>query len=269
MTMMMILRRMVPIQPQTMTLKLQANAVAVAVAHSLRSSRCAGRGVGIDPMSMQLKFLTANPTMTTIISNPMIQSTTTCRRSYCRRVVSTYEECGGYLDLKQLQLQLKWRQQQQQQHRQLWRHQMHHRQRRWFTLSYKIIFRATTTLKDCLTSTSCNTVTTTPPLVQYIFQNHHQQRHQQYQQHQHQQQQRAFSSSQSASMDRNGTDVRIIEAEGGRHDVDFDSTSLSIQDHLEKLHSIPLENIRNFCIIAHVVSECVYEEGGRIIVGLP
>ena len=67
-------------------------------------------------------------------------------------------------------------------------------------------------------------------------------------------------------MDRNGTEERVVEDEGGRHDVDFNLTSLSIQDHLDELHTIPLENIRNFCIIAHVVSECVYGEGGRIIV---
>jgi hypothetical protein len=68
-------------------------------------------------------------------------------------------------------------------------------------------------------------------------------------------------------MDRNGSGERVVEDGGGRHDVDFDLTSLSIQDHLDELHTIPLENIRNFCIIAHVVSECVYGEGGRIIVG--
>lgn len=31
---------------------------------------------------------------------------------------------------------------------------------------------------------------------------------------------------------------------------------ISIHDHLNELHDIPLEDVRNFCIIAHVVRSC-------------
>ena len=33
---------------------------------------------------------------------------------------------------------------------------------------------------------------------------------------------------------------------------------VSIHDHLDELHDIPLADVRNFCIIAHVVSKLVY-----------
>lgn len=32
---------------------------------------------------------------------------------------------------------------------------------------------------------------------------------------------------------------------------------ISIHDHLNELHDIPLEDVRNFCIIAHVVRSCI------------
>ncbi len=86
------------------------------------------------------------------------------------------------------------------------------------------------------------------------------------QRHQQTQQQRAiFSSSQTPAMERKNDNRRhgggVEDGGGGEGQI------LSIQDHLDKLHAIPLENIRNFCIIAHVVSVhfCVRVRGARSV----
>ncbi len=59
---------------------------------------------------------------------------------------------------------------------------------------------------------------------------------------------RHFSSSSSASKsndDDGNCDVG---------DIDIDPGPIRLLDHLDKLRSMPLSDVRNFCIIAHVVS---------------
>ena len=136
------------------------------------------------------------------------------------------------------------------------------RRRRWYQRQYQNgqfttpdrMLSASATLQDHVKPISCSTAMAPPqPLVlwhqNYRYHLHHHYQHLR-QQHHHQ---RTFSSSQTVTItDRHLNDLRIDDGLG-RH-TDVADTILSIQDHLDKLHTIPLENIRNFCIIAHVVS---------------
>ena len=138
------------------------------------------------------------------------------------------------------------------------------RRRRWDQRQYQSgqfttpdrMLSASATLQDYVKLISCSTAMASPqPLVlwhqNYRYHLHLHHHYQQLrQQHYHQ---RTFSSSQTVTIaDRHLNELRVDDGLG-RH-TDGDDTILSIQDHLDKLHTIPLENIRNFCIIAHVVS---------------
>ncbi|KAL7537036.1 hypothetical protein ACHAXR_007546, partial [Thalassiosira sp. AJA248-18] len=62
---------------------------------------------------------------------------------------------------------------------------------------------------------------------------------------QQQQQQHRFFSTQHSSAITHEKEVPVV---GGHHNGQL----VSIHDHLDELHQIPLEDVRNFCIIAHV-----------------
>ena len=195
---------------------------------SPRKRNCQSLAVTTNSLPMKMDYISGNSMRSTEFLNPM---------NFCCYCSDGGGHCGGCsFDPKQHQ-----------QRRRRW-HQRQYRQRGQLTTSDRR-FNAPVTVQDCMKLISRST---TMASSHRNFQYYH--HPQQNEQHHHQ---RTFSSSQTPVIaDRYLNEQRV--GDGLVRHADVAESILSIQEHLDKLHTIPLENIRNFCIIAHVVSTPVY-----------